>query len=1193
MRRFASFVCVLTILAGCSGEGSDEVLTACTDASECPEGVACTNGYCQGEAPAIDDGEATVTAQGSSSGTDAQVTVTASGGECTDASCEVRSGATVTFSAPEVGGFRFAGWSGDARCMGAEPVLVLENVETDITCIANYVARHVVAGRVTDGGPAPLAASSDPFASCSGAACEVDANGTVTLTAAPRDGQRLAQFSGAGCEDRDGDVVTVVATRDVTCTAEYVAGARVTGQVAGADASVEAASSSPGASCSGSGCTLDLGGQVTLTAPSVAGHRFAGWSGSAGCTGTTESVVLDDVQSDLICTATYVPRRTVSGMAEGATPQPTLAASSSDGFATCEGAGCEVDVGSAVELRAPTVPGYRLASWSGAGCGDASGDKVTVSDVQSDVTCTAHYVQGIAVSGTVSGAPGAVAASSSSPGASCSGATCQIDVGGSVTLTAPSVPRHRFLGWAGDAGCSGSSLTITLASVDSSRSCTARYRERVTIAGEPLPSNGGSIAASSSSANATCSGSRCEVDEGSAVSLVASAAGGFRFTGWSGGGACTGTAATLSLAGVSANLTCQANFTRRFTATGEVAGAPAGTAISAGSSASPPVATCSGPSCTVDSGTPVTLTAPAVSGHRFVGWSAGCTDSDGDGNARTLRLAAVTENRTCTATYVLQVTVTVTSSPSGLGSVAVQPAGGRACAGDSCVVDAGSSVTITASETSAARFDGWSGSGGCAGSGATRTFTATSTTTCTAQFFGLWSRSFSAGGRGSDLTYDVSPRADGSLVLGGMLGAAGDTRALIAQLDGNSGALGTFRATRRPDVVFQGGGLTGSQASGYGLVTGQVVNGNPRPVILRFDENLNLLGATGFFGAGAAPDQLGRIALRAGTGYAAAGHIDGTAPVADRAHVVAASTTGTFLFDRSFCLVNSCADPSCYSTRAVDIAATSTGFAVLSVVDIPIPAATNAGVYGMAMLTELDATGATTRERVFGRRATHPATGALEPTSFEPAGLVVASNGAYVVVGSTRENPTATTYDAFAMRLDPADLSIVWQSRVGNANIDERFGRVAVAESGTGFAIVGAATGDAGTYDGWFVQLSASGALVGGTDTLYDLGELDLLGAVAVMPTGGYVLGGYHFDSADAGTGYDAWALRVDGTGDIGFNASSGAVLSSGSHATPALGAEGPVDIGCTFNQSQGRAPPAVTDVESPAISIVQEIQAP
>src|SRR5262249_15043261 len=147
-----------------------------------------------------------------------------------------------------------------------------------------------------------------------------------------RDSQRLGEFTGDGCDQLDGDTVTVTATGDITCTAVYVAGARVTGEVVGAEASVTVTSSSSGASCSTNSCTLDLGGQVTLTAPSVDGHRFTSWSGDAPCAGTEPTIVIVNVQADITCTATYVARHTVRGEAEGASPTPTLEASSFDSF---------------------------------------------------------------------------------------------------------------------------------------------------------------------------------------------------------------------------------------------------------------------------------------------------------------------------------------------------------------------------------------------------------------------------------------------------------------------------------------------------------------------------------------------------------------------------------------------------------------------------------------------------------------------------------------------------------------------------------------------------------------------------------------------------------------------------------------------------------------------------------------------
>src|SRR5262245_55701085 len=105
MMRSVSLVCALALGAlGCSGQSDETLRQACDDYTDCPQGVGCNDGYCQGDAPATDEGEATVRASGVAQGAPAQVGVSSSGGHCADLSprCEVTEGATVTFRAMQV-----------------------------------------------------------------------------------------------------------------------------------------------------------------------------------------------------------------------------------------------------------------------------------------------------------------------------------------------------------------------------------------------------------------------------------------------------------------------------------------------------------------------------------------------------------------------------------------------------------------------------------------------------------------------------------------------------------------------------------------------------------------------------------------------------------------------------------------------------------------------------------------------------------------------------------------------------------------------------------------------------------------------------------------------------------------------------------------------------------------------------------
>lgn len=727
-------------MAGCSASRSDEIGSECISDRQCGGSALCESGRCTSTAAAGQGANIT----GKVAGAPDDVAIESKAGD--DEACEQREGKglvcslspgdKLTLIAPEVEGYRFKGWTGKDGCASAEPTLKLTKVQRSTTCTANYVRRVVVTGAVAgeEGSEAGVVASSNSeFASCEDARCEVDVGGTVVLAAPERDGFRITGFEGEGCADRDGYRVTISeAEDDVTCIASYVDSLTVRGQIQGVPPEVlrelgeQIVASSPaeGALCEGQVCAIDSGNGVALVAPLIDEYRFRGWTGDTPCLGTELTVELEAVTTNVVCTADYVARFDVSGESEGA--DAPISATSENLFSGCDGAHCTVDTGESVTLHAGTVEGYRLKNWSGDGCEPLSGASAIARDVASDVVCTAHYVEGVSVTGTVINAEGDVEATSDSPGADCGRGSCAIDVGGTVTLTAPSLPGRTFLGWSGDAGCTSNAPSVTLDDVTTSKSCNATFAARYTVTTRAVPATGGQVTATSGSRNAACSGPRCEVDEGSTVTLNAVANPNFRFTGWSGGGPCMGSAPRLDLSSVKASVTCSATFVARIKVGGAVTPSNAGTVTARQLSLS---AQCAGPVCTVDSGTDVVLTATPGTGYEFSRWT-GCGSSFNPLlGSNPLPVIGATSDTTCTASFVKK-TYPV-SAVAGTGGTVSASTGLSGCPNATCSVEHGGSAVLSATPSTGFEFSGWSG---CSIGASGTVGNVTSAQTCTASF---------------------------------------------------------------------------------------------------------------------------------------------------------------------------------------------------------------------------------------------------------------------------------------------------------------------------------------------------------------------------------------------------------------------------------------------------------------------------
>jgi phospholipase C len=234
----------------------------------------------------------------------------------------------------------------------------------------------------------------------------------------------------------------------------------------------------------------------------------------------------------------------------------------------------------------------------------------------------------------------------------------------------------------------------------------------------PSVSNSGTTSGTvtSTPAGINCTGSTSGSDNsgqcvatfatGTQVTLVATAATGYAFTSWSGGG-CSGIGncvVTLNSA-----MTVTPTFTAATTYPLTVVLQPANSGTVTGTSGinCPGVCTANFPS-----GTSVTLTETPATGYAFVGWSGGCS-----GTGTTCSVTTAAGATTVTPTFQSNATsYSLTVSVLGSGTVTSSPAGIN-CSTPTCSATFPANTPIALSETAAAGYTFASWGGACTGTG--------------------------------------------------------------------------------------------------------------------------------------------------------------------------------------------------------------------------------------------------------------------------------------------------------------------------------------------------------------------------------------------------------------------------------------------------------------------------------------------
>jgi len=511
-------------------------------------------------------------------------------------------------------------------------------------------------------------------------------NDDITLTATPAPGSAFVGWSGP-CTGAGTCLVPmtqawavearfVPETQTLSVARTGTGTGVVTADVGGIDC---------GAQCSGS---YAFGSSVTLTATADTGSSFVGWS--RACSAETGSTCTLSIAEAPAVTARFdqighVVMVTRTGTGSGAV----------SGFGVDCGVNCGASYahGSVVTFTASPTIGSSFAGWSGACLGTGS-CVVTVDGAKLVSASFSLNTYAVSVSKTGTGS-GVVTGA----GIDC-GSTCSInaDHGSSVTLTATASADSSFAGWSGP--CSGTgSCTVSVASALSVVAQFDRGPHLVSVSKAGLGT--GTVLANIGGIDCgdDCSESYAH---GTSLVMVAVPGDGSTFAGWS--GSCSGTSnCPLTIDGAK-SVTATFGLANRVLAVtldgpGKVSSSPAG--IDCGGDCSE----------VLPHGTSVTLTATAIPGGSFVGWSGAC-----EGNTTPVCTIAVTGAPTLANAIFAwnRYELTVVRTGAGAGRVAAD--WGEVDCGALCSDDYGhgDTVTLTASAEPGSVFVGWSGAS-CSG----------------------------------------------------------------------------------------------------------------------------------------------------------------------------------------------------------------------------------------------------------------------------------------------------------------------------------------------------------------------------------------------------------------------------------------------------------------------------------------------
>jgi hypothetical protein len=622
-------------------------------------------------------------------------------------------GTQVTLTATPQTGSTFTGWNGGG-CTGTGTCVI--NVSNAVTVTATFTLTTENLTVTTTGTGSGTVTPSPTGTSC-GAGCSQYNYGTqVTLTAVAATGSIFTGWTDTNCSASGNGPCTVDMTVATTVTAKFTLGSNSLTVTKSGTGTGTVTSSPAGINC-GPACSFPFtnGTTVILTATPDAGSTFAGWSGACSGTGTCSILI----GAPVTATATFTLDTESLSVTKSGTGGGTVT-SAPPGISCGATCSSSYNYNTSVTLTATPNGTSTFTGWTGGIC---SGTGTCVVSMTAAATVNAVFTK-IQYNLTVKPQGTGTGTTTSSDGAITCGATCNslYDATTSVTLTATPATGSVFVGWVGGGPCNGSSSTTCVVTMNADTIAYPQYN--ITQKNLTVSTSGASTGTVTSlpagiSCGATCGSA---YDYGTQVTLTASPATGYSFTGW-GGGICSGTGTCVVT--MTADTAVTATFTiNTYALTVNKAGNGSGTVTSTPSGISCG-ATCSE---TLNYGTTLTLTPAPSTGSNFVSWS-GCTSVTG-----TTCNVTMNSVMNVTATFTLQTfTLTVAKAGTGQGTVTSSPPGINCGTGSGCAAtfNYNQSVTLTEVTPVGSTFAGWSAAGCGAASTCTVTVTAAQTVTAT------------------------------------------------------------------------------------------------------------------------------------------------------------------------------------------------------------------------------------------------------------------------------------------------------------------------------------------------------------------------------------------------------------------------------------------------------------------------------